>query len=123
MKNYLKFLFLFLLSFSILLSASCNKDDNDTTPELTCEEKVEDLKINQLQVIGSHNSYRQRTHAPILQYLFDNIDQLPAGFTPLVWDYDHVSLDEQFSDYGIRSIELDVYNDPNGGLFLSLIHI
>lgn len=117
MKNYLKLTL--LLSFTLLLLFSCKKDDdnNDTTPELTCEEKVEDLKINQLQVIGSHNSYRQRTYAPIMQYLFDNIDSLPAGFTPIVWDYDHVSLDEQFSDYGIRSIELDVYNDPNGGLF------
>ncbi len=113
MKNYLNLLF--LLSFTLFLFPSCK--DDDTTPELTCEEKVDDLKINQLQVIGSHNSYRQRTHAPILQYLFDSIHLLPPGFTPLVWDYDHVSLDEQFSDYGIRSIELDVYNDPNGGLF------
>lgn len=114
MKNYLKLLLLF--SFTVLLLPTC-KDDDDPIPVLTCEEKVEDLKINQLQVIGSHNSYRQRTYAPILQYLFDNLDSLPPGFTPLVWDYDHVSLDEQFSDYGIRSIELDVYNDPDGGLF------
>jgi hypothetical protein len=115
MKNYLKFLF--LVSFTILLFAACKDDDDTTIPAPTCDEKIEELKINQLQVIGSHNSYRQRTHAPILQYLFDNLAQLPPGFTPIVWDYDHVSLDEQFSNYGIRSIELDVYNDPNGGLF------
>lgn len=115
MKNYLKFLF--LVSFTVLLFTSCKEDDDTTIPELTCDEKIEALKINQLQVIGSHNSYRQRTHAPILQYLFDNINQLPPGFTPLVWDYDHVTLEEQFSDYGIRSIEIDVYNDPDGGLF------
>ncbi len=113
MKKYLKF-FLFL-SFAVLLLPTCK--DDDTTPELTCEEKIENLKINQFQVIGSHNSYRQRTFAPILQYLFDSLHLLPPGFTPAVWDYDHVSLDEQFSDYGIRSIEIDVYNDPNGGLF------
>ncbi len=113
MKKYLKFLL--FLSFAVLLLPTCK--DDDTPPELTCEEKIEDLKINQLQVIGSHNSYRQRTYAPILQYLFDSIHLLPPGFTPLVWDYDHATLAEQFSDYGIRSIELDVYNDPNGGLF------
>ncbi len=114
MKNYLKFLS--PLFFAILLLPSC-KEDETPSPELTCDEKIEELKINQLQVIGSHNSYRKRTYAPILQYLFDNLGQLPPGFTPLVWDYDHVSLEEQFSDYGIRSIEIDVYNDPNGGLF------
>ena len=114
MKNYLKFLS--PLFFVLFLLPSC-KDDDTPTPEPTCDEKIEELKINQLQVIGSHNSYRQRTSAPILQYLFDNLDQLPPGFTPLVWDYDHVTLEEQFSDFGIRSIELDVYNDPDGGLF------
>ena len=113
MKKYLKYLL--FLSFAVLAFPTCK--DDDTTPELTCDEKIENLKINQLQAIGSHNSYRQRTFAPILQYLFDNLGMLPPGFTPAVWDYDHVSLDEQFSDYGIRSIEIDVYNDPNGGLF------
>ena len=120
MKNYLKFSILVSIIFLLLLS--CKDDDDVTTiPEITCNEKIEELKINKLQVIGSHNSYRQRTHAPILQYLFDNLNQFPTGFTPLVWDYDHVTLEEQFSNYGIRSIELDVYNDPNGGLFYNRI--
>ena len=33
------------------------------------------------------------------------------------FDYDHEPLEVQFNDYGIRQIELDVYYDPEGGLF------
>ena len=32
-------------------------------------------------------------------------------------DYAHVALARQFSDRGIRKIELDVFADPNGGLY------
>ncbi len=32
-------------------------------------------------------------------------------------DYTHLPLDEQFTTYGIRQIELDIYPDPEGGLF------
>lgn len=42
---------------------------------------------------------------------------LPSQYNPDGWDYTHLPLDEQFSDYGIRSVELDIYYDPNGGLF------
>ena len=34
-------------------------------------------------------------------------------------DYTHPPLAEQFSQLGIRQVELDVYADPNGGLFAS----
>ena len=43
----------------MLLANACNKE-----PE-PCSD-IEQLKINQLQVIGSHNSYRIRTYEPIL---------------------------------------------------------
>ena len=32
-------------------------------------------------------------------------------------DYGHPTLEVQFSQYGIRQIEIDVYHDPEGGLF------
>ena len=82
----------------------------------SCSEVINGLDINQLQMLGSHNSYRLRTFDPILQFIYDNPQILPGGFDPDSWDYTHLPLEEQFNQYNIRSIELDVYYDPNGGL-------
>nr|AWJ66332.1 hypothetical protein [uncultured bacterium] len=114
MKNLMKFVTVLFLV--VLLLPAC-KDDDETVIELTCQEQIDTLRINQLQVLGSHNSYRLRTYEPILQFIYANLDQLPPGFSPDSWDYTHLTLEEQFNAYGIRSIELDVYNDPDGGLF------
>lgn len=74
------------------------------------------LRLNQLQVIGTHNSYRLRPPAA----LWDRIQQLPAlpGGNPKDLDYAHAPLPQQF-DAGIRSIELDLYADMQGGRFCS----
>lgn len=106
-KRYL-LLFTTLFFFSV---QSCKDSDP------TCYEVINGVGINQLQVLGSHNSYRQRTFDPILQFLYANPQIIPGGFNPDDWDYSHLPLDQQFETYGIRSIELDVYYDPNGGLF------
>lgn len=103
---------LFFLATSLFVTFGC-KDD----PEPSCSDVINELGINQLQILGSHNSYRLRTYDPILQFLYANPQILPGGFNPDDWDYTHLPLDVQFDQYGIRSVELDVYNDPNGGLF------
>ncbi len=114
MKNLLKILVLF--SLAALLMPAC-QDDDEPDPQLACEEQLDTLRINRFQVLASHNSYRLRTHDPLLQFMYDVQDQLPESVNPESWDYTHLSLEEQFNDYGIRSIELDVFNDPDGGLF------
>jgi len=117
LKSSLYFLlitFLFL-SFTIY---SCKKEDAPIDENVPVVWDTTDyLKINQLQVIGSHNSYRQRTYMPMYNFVQNLGGLLPAQYDPNGWDYTHLPLPEQFSDYGIRSVELDIYNDPNGGLF------
>ena len=81
------------------------------TPSLTHQE-INDLKINQLQVIGSHNSYRLAMDDNVFKWLSRIDSSLAAEL-----DYSHLPLDQQFSQAGIRQIELDVYFDPDGGLF------
>ncbi len=57
---------------------------------------VEDLRINQLQFIGTHNSYHIRV----------------TPTTVREWNYNHAPLDAQL-DAGVRSFELDLH-DRNG---------
>ena len=89
----------------------------DGNMPIGCDVVVNKLPINELQVIGSHNSYRKRTDPYILGFLYQYSDILPPYFNPDTWDYEHQPLDVQFNEHGIRSIELDVFDDPAGGLF------
>jgi hypothetical protein len=70
------------------------------------------VRLNQIQVMGTHNSYRLDATEQILAVLrtFD-----PAEAEAL--DYRHAPLPEQFDDQAIRQIELDVFADPDGGRY------
>ena len=69
------------------------------------------VHINQIQVIGSHNSY----HAGLTPGVAKLIKaQNPKAFDEL--DYSHGSLTTQL-DHGIRQVELDIYADTKGGRF------
>jgi hypothetical protein len=70
-----------------------------------------DLHINQIQVIGSHNSYHAG-FAPSAEKLWQSKN--PEGFKGL--EYRHQPLAEQF-DSGVRQIELDVFADSKGSLY------
>lgn len=68
-------------------------------------------KLNETQVIGSHNSYKSAMPAPILEYL-RKIN--PSAAQSL--EYEHLPLSEQLN-LGLRNLELDVFHDPMGGKF------
>ncbi|MEP3838614.1 MAG: Ca2+-dependent phosphoinositide-specific phospholipase C [Algibacter sp.] len=67
-------------------------------------------KLNDIQVIGSHNSYKIEIEKPLYDYLH--------GVNPKMesLQYGHVSLEKQL-DLGLRNLELDVFYDPIGGYF------
>ena len=109
-----------LLVFIILLGfTSCKKETSSekTLPKITDSEVPGDLKINQLQYLGSHNSYRQNTDADILEFVTSIASSLPAEFNPIELDYNHIPLKDQFTFYGVRQVELDLFLDQQGGLF------
>ncbi|MCM4156908.1 hypothetical protein DHD80_12940 [Gramella sp. AN32] len=68
-------------------------------------------KLNDIQVIGSHNSYKIPIEKPLYDYLYqadpDKIQTL---------EYGHISLEAQLN-LGLRNLELDVFHDPQGGRF------
>jgi hypothetical protein len=69
------------------------------------------VRINQIQVIGTHNSY----HAGLLPGNAQLVKQSdPEAFKTL--QYKHADLATQL-DHGIRQIELDIFSDAAGGRF------
>jgi hypothetical protein len=68
------------------------------------------LRLNHLQVLGTHNSYHLAPEPPVLAALG------PRG--PAL-DYTHRPLTQQLSQLGVRQFEIDVYADPQGGRYAS----
>ena len=88
----------FLACLTLCTAAACAQQDNH-------------VRINEIQVVGTHNSY----HAglpPSAGALLKK--QNPKVFDSL--DYTHPSLTKQL-DEGVRQMEIDVYADPKGGLY------
>jgi hypothetical protein len=96
-----KIIILFLSNFIVLtiFFPSCKNDLS-----------ISELKINQIQVLGSHNSYKQAIDPILLAELLEE-DSTKIGL-----DYQHIPLQAQL-DIGLRKLELDVYFDPTGGRF------
>lgn len=99
-----------------LLIFACKKNDNNGIDKQQYN-STEDLRINQLQIIASHNSYRLKTYQPIFDYLVGIQNLLPAEYNPNDLDYTHLPIDVQFNDYNIRGLEIDISPDPNGGYY------
>jgi len=78
---------------------------------LICSFTNDAVHLNDIQVIGSHNSYKMAIEEPLFHYLF-KLDSSRAKSL----QYSHIPLEEQL-DLGLRNLELDVFYDPNGGYF------
>ncbi|AKD55081.1 phosphatidylinositol-specific phospholipase C1-like protein [Spirosoma radiotolerans] len=69
------------------------------------------LKLNQIQCIGSHNSYKQAID-PALFSLLKRTDSL--RFKAI--EYSHIGLTDQLN-LGLQNLEIDVYADAKGGKY------
>ena len=81
-----------------------------STPTTT--ESARPLAINQMQVIGSHNSF----HLTPQPATFEAITAVSPALAESI-EYSHRPLTEQLEQFGIRQFELDVFADPDGGLY------
>ena len=72
----------------------------------------DDLKLNEIQVIGTHNSFHQAPPA-------DEMGRLAAldAEQAKQRDYTHPNLTTQLDEEKIRQLELDVFADSKGGLY------
>jgi hypothetical protein len=79
--------------------------------EVTATRQDQTLRINQIQVIGTHNSYHTGI-APSERKLIEQ--QNPKAMRAL--DYAHAPLRDQLAG-GARQLEIDVYADTKGGRY------
>nr|WP_295867451.1 Ca2+-dependent phosphoinositide-specific phospholipase C [uncultured Chitinophaga sp.] len=100
-------------------------------------QSLDKLRINQVQVLGTHNSYARPVDTAVLALIdpiFEKMGEtymksMPAAQLAAFQEfhpnkvkmseglhYNHPPFDVQL-DAGIRSIEIDVYNDPTGNRF------
>ena len=75
---------------------------------------LDSIRLNDIRIIASHNSYKKKPNPKVLKFLSKFQDKLGDQNNPAFIDYGHLPFKEQFSDYGIRGVELDVNYDPKG---------
>jgi hypothetical protein len=92
---------LLLSMLAVLTLVSCRENRPAEKP----------LRLNQIQVIGSHNSYKIRIEEALLDLIARQDSALAATL-----DYHHIPLEDQLA-LGLRNLEFDVYHDPLGGKY------
>lgn len=110
-----------LMAGAVALAACSGSSSDDAAPSTTAArsttstttvERDDDLRLNQIQVIGTHNSFHVAA-PPEEHELLAALDEQQAEERT----YSHRPLAEQFADQKIRQIELDVFVDSKGGLY------
>ena len=69
------------------------------------------VALNEVQVLGTHNSYHVQPKPDLFALL--------VAFSPefRAWEFTHLPLETQLETQGIRQVEIDVFADPDGGLY------
>lgn len=126
-----------LISAILVVVLSSCETSSDFSLEGGCLSLPEGIKINQIQVLGTHNSYAKPIDPNVVAMLdpvFNNLgeeyldnmseEQLTAFRenhpNPVSWkeslSYNHPDFKDQLNA-GLRSLEIDVYYDPTGDRF------
>lgn len=71
----------------------------------------ESLRMNEVQVVGTHNSYKRELSGRELTVQ----QRLDPGAANLA--YSHAPLPQQFDGQTVRGLELDLFPDPEGGAY------
>jgi hypothetical protein len=73
------------------------------------------VRVNELQVIGTHNSYH-REISKREQAAYDAAIDTPGDYDAYL-AYSHATLPRQLGDQDVRGLELDLLGDPAGGMY------
>lgn len=106
---------------TVALGSACSSEDSAAT-STTAAARPSDatVHLNELQFIGTHNSYKTMPSEKLLDFLRGAVSSSGSSevsdLDPNQIAYGHRPLAEQL-DSGIRSFELDIWADPTGGRF------
>lgn len=74
-------------------------------------QSTDQARMNQVQVLGTHNSYKRAIDPSLLTLLHKSFGERINGL-----EYSHPSFEKQL-DMGLRSLEIDIVYDPQGGRY------
>lgn len=97
-----------VLSTAAMAAEPCG---TTTALEGPCRVAVSGLRLNDLQVVGTHNSYKRAIPPAELAVIRDHSPE-----DAIELDYAHLPLSQQL-DMGMRALEIDVVYDPQGGRY------
>jgi hypothetical protein len=80
-----------------------------TLPE--CSHNASNLRMNQIQVVGTHNSYH-REISLAERAIFEKYVPGPQNYY-----YSHATFQNQLDHQSVRSFEIDLHSDTKGGLY------
>lgn len=73
------------------------------------------IRMNETQVIGTHNSYHREISSRE-QATYDALISTPGDYQSFL-AYSHARITKQFEQQDVRGLELDLFSDPQGGLY------
>src|ERR1051325_10729110 len=78
---------------------------------LLAQSSADRFRMNQIQVLGSHNSYKKAIDPDLFRLLMKSNAEAYSAL-----EYSHITFREQL-DLGMRKLEIDVVYDPKGGMY------
>ncbi len=73
------------------------------------------VRLNEMQVVGTHNSYHRELNRTE-ERTYDEIIATPGDYERFL-AYSHASIPNQLERQQMRGLELDLFPDPAGGLY------
>ncbi len=106
---------LMAMLFAIVTLAACGGGEGTPPPgseNLGPDTIADSVTLDQIQVIGSHNSY----HLEAVKRE-SNFRKAIVGDTADALEYTYASVGQQLGQFNVRQLEFDVWFDPEGGLY------
>jgi hypothetical protein len=100
-----------LIGAALAIAAACSDGDGDGDGDSAPVPEAVAIGLDEIQVLAAHNAYHLQGEQPLLDAITAQLPEL----TPTI-EYSHPTLTEQL-ELGLRSFELDLFEDPDGGRY------